>query len=104
MASVCSHSNFYIGQATVIVEDTPQCLTMRVLDDGLGIAETELEEVFEPFYRIEGSRRRQTGSTGLGLTIARNIAQTHGGDIALRNRPQGGLEVLLSLPRKMAVG
>jgi signal transduction histidine kinase len=87
------------GSATVVVEDTPQCLTLRVLDEGPGIPESELEQVFEPFYRLEASRSRETGGTGLGLTIARNIAQTYGGNITLRNRPERGLEAVLTLPR-----
>jgi len=55
--------------------------------------------VFEPFYRLEGSRSRDTGGTGLGLGIARNIARAHGGDIVLRNMSGGGLEAVLTLPR-----
>jgi signal transduction histidine kinase len=81
------------------VEDTPRVLTLRVLDEGPGLPESELEKVFEPFYRIEGSRSRETGGTGLGLTIARNIAQTYGGNIVLRNREGRGLEAVLTLPR-----
>jgi signal transduction histidine kinase len=88
------------GRMTVQVEDTLQVLTLRVLDEGPGLPESELEKVFEPFYRLEGSRSRETGGTGLGLTIARNIAQTYGGDITLRNRPEGGLEAVLTLPRE----
>lgn len=100
LVNLIDNAVLYGGQATVIVEDTALSLTLRVLDDGPGIAQAELEKVFEPFYRLEASRSRQTGDTGLGLAIARNIAQTHGGDIAPRNRPEGGLEVVLSLPRK----
>ena len=74
-------------------------LTIRVRDEGPGIPETELEKVFEPFYRLEGSRSRATGGTGLGLAIARNIARGHGGDITLRNLREGGLEAVLTLPR-----
>ena len=59
----------------------------------------ELERVFEPFYRVEASRNRDTGGTGLGLSIARDIAQAHGGSIALRNRAEGGLEAIVTLPR-----
>ena len=58
----------------------------------------ELETVFEPFYRLEGSRNRETGGTGLGLSIARNIARAHGGDVRLRNHENGGLEAILTLP------
>ena len=54
--------------------------------------------MFEPFYRVETSRSRESGGTGLGLTIARNIAEQHGGSITLANHPEGGLEVSLLLP------
>jgi signal transduction histidine kinase len=59
----------------------------------------ELERVFEPFYRVEGSRSRETGGTGLGLAIARQIARAHGGDVTLANRSTGGLEATVALPR-----
>jgi signal transduction histidine kinase len=55
--------------------------------------------VFDPFYRVEVSRSRETGGTGLGLTIARSIAEAHGGSLVLRNRSEGGLEAVLTLPR-----
>ncbi len=70
-----------------------------VRDEGPGIPEAEFERVFEPFHRLEGSRNRGTGGSGLGLTIARTIAQAHGGELVLRNRPAGGLEAVLTLPR-----
>ena len=89
----------YGGHATVKIEDAADRLTIRVLDDGPGLPEVELEQVFEPFFRGETSRSRETGGTGLGLGIARNIARAHGGDLVLRNRPEGGLEAILSLPR-----
>jgi signal transduction histidine kinase len=73
---------------------------IRIRDGGPGIPADELQKVFEPFYRVEASRSRDTGGTGLGLTIARNIAEQHGGSIALANRPEGGLEVMLDLPGK----
>ena len=72
----------------------PQCLPCgRVL-------EAELERVFEPFHRVEGSRGRDTGGTGLGLTIARSVAQLHAGTLTLRNIDGGGLEATLTLPRR----
>ena len=55
--------------------------------------------MFEPFYRLESSRNRYSGGTGLGLTIARDIAQAHGGTLILQNLVEGGLEALLTLPR-----
>lgn len=90
----------YGSAARVLVEDRPDRLTIRIQDRGPGIPEDQLERVFEPFYRIEGSRSRDTGGTGLGLSIARNIAQLHGGTLTLRNLEAGGLEAALSLPRQ----
>jgi signal transduction histidine kinase len=90
----------YGKSATVMVNDHDKQLQIHILDHGPGIPEAELERVFEPFYRLENSRSRDTGGTGLGLGIARNIAQMHGGDLLLRNRQGGGLEALLTLPRR----
>jgi signal transduction histidine kinase len=90
----------YGGKAMVRVEDTKDVLRFRIVDEGPGIPEDELEQVFEPFFRLEGSRCRNTGGTGLGLSIARNIARAHGGELSLRNRTKGGgLEAIVSLPR-----
>ena len=72
-----------------------------IIDDrGPGIPETELERVFTPFYRLEQSRSRESGGTGLGLTVARTVVRGHGGDIALNNRPEGGLRQTVVLPRE----
>jgi signal transduction histidine kinase len=90
----------YGVRATVIVNDAPTGLTITVRDAGPGIPEGELERVFEPFYRLDASRNRATGGSGLGLTIARNIARAHGGEIVLRNAAGGGLEAELTLPRR----
>jgi len=87
------------GRAAILIEDGAE-LSIRVRDEGPGIPAAELERVFEPFYRLESSRNRDGGGTGLGLTIARDIAQAHGGTLTLRNRPEGGLEAALHLPRR----
>jgi signal transduction histidine kinase len=71
---------------------------IRVRDGGPGIPRDKIETVFEPFRRLEISRSRETGGTGLGLTIARNIAERHNGSLRLRNHPEGGLEAVLELP------
>jgi len=89
----------YGDRATIEVEDAADRLTIRVLDEGPGIPQAELEQAFEPFFRGEASRNRNSGGTGLGLGIARNIARAHGGDLRLRNRAEGGLEAILTLPR-----
>ena len=90
----------YGNSAVIAVEDGSTQLRICVRDQGPGIAAGDLERVFEPFYRVEASRNRTTGGSGLGLTIARNVARAHGGDLILRNRAGGGLEAELTLPRR----
>ncbi|HUA25916.1 MAG TPA: ATP-binding protein [Steroidobacteraceae bacterium] len=87
------------SRARMLVRDGAQ-LEISICDNGPGVPVEELERVFEPFYRLESSRNRDTGGTGLGLSIARDVAQAHGGSLVLRNRPEGGLEALLTLPRQ----
>lgn len=91
------------GQAAKVaaMQDGRSAL-IRIRDCGTGIPDSELEKVFEPFYRLESSRSRDTGGTGLGLTIARNIIEQHSGTITLRNVAGGGLEVLVRLPYRDA--
>ena len=85
------------GKVTVTLEDKGAEVVIRVRDAGPGIPEAELEKVFEPYYRLESARSREGGGTGLGLSIARNIAELHGGNLLLRNHPDGGLEAILTL-------
>jgi len=72
---------------------------IRVMDDGEGIPQEALPFVFERFYRADRSRARAEGGTGLGLAIARNLVELHGGQIEAGNRPQGGAELRVRLPR-----
>lgn len=72
--------------------------TLEVDDDGPGIPESVQQQVLEPFFRFEGSRNRDTGGIGLGLTTVHAIVLDHGGGIALRNRKDGGLRVIVTLP------
>jgi signal transduction histidine kinase len=92
----------YGGSAHVLLKTEPEFLTVTIDDDGPGIPEARLEEVFEPFVRLEGSRNVATGGAGLGLTLARSIAREHGGDVVLENRRGGGLRASLRLPRETA--
>ncbi|WP_213942175.1 HAMP domain-containing sensor histidine kinase [Pseudomonas sp. dw_612] len=73
-------------------------LSVKVMDRGPGIAEEELAQVMEPFYRVENSRNRSTGGTGLGLAIAQQLALAIGGSLTLSNREGGGLCAELRLP------
>jgi two-component system OmpR family sensor kinase len=67
-------------------------------DDGPGIPEDKKEAIFRPFYRIDDSRNRETGGVGLGLTVARSVIHSHGGELTLTNRGDGGLCTSVSLP------
>jgi len=99
VANLVDNAVVYGQRAHIRVEDSPGELSLHIRDDGPGIPADMLERVFDPFFRLEGSRSRDTGGTGLGLSIARNIARAAGGDVTLRNAAQGGLEALLVLPR-----
>jgi signal transduction histidine kinase len=99
LTNLVSNAVKFGGRATLLVEDGGE-LVIRVRDEGPGIPPAELERVFEPFYRLESSRNRDSGGTGLGLAIARDVAQAHGGTLTLHNRPEGGLEAVLVLPRR----
>lgn len=89
----------YGGKVCVQVEDSPEQLRLIIADDGPGIPEALLEQVFEPYYRLDSSRSASSGGVGLGLSIARTVAQAHEGTLLLRNAPAGGLEAELTLPR-----
>jgi len=77
---------------------------IAIEDDGPGIPVDHRERVFEPFYRIEGSRSRETGGVGLGLAVARTLIHAHGGTIRLDDRRGGGLRVEVTLPSIAAAG
>jgi signal transduction histidine kinase len=89
----------YASQVTFQLEDSASEVRLNVLDRGPGIAPEELEKVLYPFYRVESSRNRETGGVGLGLAIAKDIAEGHGGTLEVANRPEGGLRVTFVLPR-----
>ena len=95
----------YAGGATVSVElaDAGRFAVLGVVDDGPGIEEHRIADMLEPFTRGEASRNRATGGAGLGLTLARAIAQAHGGEVVLTNRAQGGLRAQLRLPVEPSV-
>jgi signal transduction histidine kinase len=80
----------------------PSEVRIRIDDDGPGIPPEETERMFQPFQRIDRSRNRETGGTGLGVTTARTVAHAHGGEILLTNREGGGLRAEIVLPRAVA--
>jgi len=89
----------YGCEPTVVLAVNARQIEITVQDRGPGIAPELHEQVFAPFYRIEGSRNRNTGGVGLGLPAARAIVLEQGGSMSLGNRPGGGLEVRIMLPQ-----
>jgi len=73
-------------------------IVIRVLDSGPGVPDEALAKIFEPFYRLDDARNRQTGGAGLGLSIADRAIRLHGGQLRASNRKEGGLEVEIRIP------
>lgn len=90
----------YGGRAHVAIESQDESISVEVSDEGPGIPEQRMAEMFQPFTRLEPSRSRETGGFGLGLSIAKDIVRGHGGQITLVNRPAGGLTARVDLPRQ----
>ena len=85
--------------ATVtLTRDAVGDITLHVLDEGPGIPEASLQEVLQPFYRLEDSRNRDTGGTGLGLAIVETAIQQHRGWVKADDSPLGGLRLTIWLP------
>ena len=88
----------FAGEAQVVVSQTEATLVIDVLDRGAGMPDDQLLAVLQPFYRVEGSRNRETGGSGLGLAIAHRLSGALGATLSLHNRPGGGLQARLALP------
>ena len=88
----------YGGSVEVAVRGDETMVAIEVADRGPGIPDSELGNVQEPFVRLEASRNRETGGSGLGLALARGAAEAHGGRLELENRPGGGLLARILLP------
>jgi signal transduction histidine kinase len=99
LANLVANAESYGGSARVtMVPPQDGTVSVTIEDDGPGIPTEEIDRVFEPFHRLEESRNRETGGVGLGLPIARNMLRAHGGDVVLKNRPEGGLKAIVTLP------
>ncbi len=88
----------YGHRARIAVEPGERDLAIRIEDDGPGLPPELLEKVFEPFFRTEASRSRDTGGTGLGLAIAQNLLKAQGARVSLANGPSGGLVATVVFP------
>lgn len=98
LANLLDNAVKYGRRAHVTVDEQARELRLVIDDEGPGVPAVERERVFDPFYRLEASRSRDTGGTGLGLTIARTVIRAHGGEIVLADAPTGGLRVAVTLP------
>jgi signal transduction histidine kinase len=98
-ANLIDNAVKYGGAADVTLSVTDAGVTVTVDDNGPGIPEEQMEKVFAPFYRLEGSRSRDTGGVGLGLAAVRSIVRAQGGEVRLTNRDAGGLRATVALPR-----
>ena len=98
IANLVENAVRYGGSARISVTCDKARATVAVEDDGPGVPAASIERLCEPFYRGEASRNRETGGVGLGLSIARSIAESHDGQIGFANRPEGGLRASVTLP------
>lgn len=98
LRNLISNALRYGGSAEVSLLRAGSDVVLRVDDNGPGIPADQIATMLEPFQRGEASRNRATGGAGLGLTLARAIAEQHGGALVLDNRPEGGLRAEIRLP------
>ncbi|NYZ11726.1 HAMP domain-containing protein [Azospirillum sp. RWY-5-1] len=98
LANLIANARRHADRIWVEASRMAGAIEITVDDDGPGIPERNREDVFKPFFRLDSSRNRATGGSGLGLTIARDVVRGHGGDITLSDSPHGGLRVRLRLP------
>jgi protein-histidine pros-kinase len=89
----------YAGDVSIVIQDRSEHAVVTIGDRGPGIPAEAMEKVTMPFYRVENSRSRSTGGAGLGLAIAKDIVEGHGGELELRNRDDRGLQAIVRLPR-----
>lgn len=89
----------YGSEAQIALAGDDHNIIVTIDDRGPGIPDEQLDRVFRPFYRLDSSRSRDTGGTGLGLAVARTVFHAHGGDVLLMNRNGGGLRATVTLPR-----
>lgn len=88
----------YANQVWIVCREQGEWFEIGIDDDGPGVPAADREKVFRPFYRRDRSQGGKTGGIGLGLSIARDVVQSHGGDIHLGDSPEGGLGVRVRLP------
>ncbi len=99
-ANLLDNALTYGRVAHVVLRETGAAVEVRIDDDGPGIPDDDVERVFAPFERLDGSRNNRTGGVGLGLSIVRQAIEREGGTVTLSNRTEGGLRAAVSIPRR----
>ncbi len=98
IANLVGNGLRYAGKVWLGVKRSGPYVEIIVDDDGPGIPEDKRRDVFKPFYRLDEARSSHAGGVGLGLSVVREVARSHGGDVTLDRAPQGGLRAVLKLP------
>lgn len=98
LTNVIANAFRYGKTIAVNLESNDKKLWVTIDDDGPGIPADKREDVFKAFYRLEGSRNKETGGVGLGLSISKDVITSHGGNIELEDSPLGGLRVMINIP------
>ncbi|MEO1105611.1 MAG: ATP-binding protein, partial [Pseudomonadota bacterium] len=99
VANLVANASVHADTVAVSAVMDRDVFAIRVDDDGPGVPDDQLEAVFRPFVRLDTGRNQNVGGTGLGLTIARDLARRQGGDITLSRSPLGGLRATIRLPQ-----
>ena len=98
IVNIIENSIRYATEITITVNNNEDTCFIIISDNGPGIPKDRFEDVFKPFFTLDPSRNKLKGESGLGMTIARDIVRSHGGDIKLSKADQGGLKTTISLP------
>lgn len=98
LMNLLSNAEKYAKKVWLTFEKTQNTFSIILDDDGIGIPQTERENVFRPFYRLDESRNLDAGGVGLGMSIARDVIRVHGGSMKLDDSPHGGLRILITIP------
>ena len=98
VGNLVANAQRHADHVEISAKRDPQFVSIIVDDDGAGIPPAHREDVFRPFYRLDEARNQDQSGAGLGLAIARDIARSHGGDIALSDSPMGGLRAAVRVP------
>lgn len=98
IGNLMSNAQRHGQRVEIVLARRKAAIEVIIDDDGPGIPPARREEMFRPFHRLDRSRNPRTGGVGLGLTIARDVARSHGGDVHLEDSPLGGLRARIRLP------